>query len=415
MVIGYLVSQYPAASHTFIRREIDELRLRGLDIQTFSVRRPEPSECRSERDYSAFQQTFYVLPVSGIPLVAAHIAAIFTRPAAYFCVVALAFRHRPPGVRAAIWAFFHFAESIVLARELNRRRIQHLHNHFANSGAIVGLLASAFLRLPWSMTLHGISETDYPAGLLLGKKIEAAQFVACVSHFGRAQGMRVTSPSQWRKLFIVRCGLNLSALPEYHLRPSSARLRIICVGRLSPEKGQIGLLEAFADVPAQGIDAELVLVGDGPERSSIERKIHELGLSPCITLKGRLDEKSTLLEIASSDLLVLPSFMEGLPIVLIEAMALGVPVIATRVAGIPELIMDEKEGLLFRPADWGDLTQKITRLLRDEDLRRDLASAARAKVETEFEIGCAVAPLLAHFQDAKQCSQNTVELRKNDG
>ena len=224
--------------------------------------------------------------------------------------------------------------------------------------------------------LHGVSETDYPAGLLLGKKIEAAQFVACVSHFGRAQAMRVTSPDHWRKLFIVRCGLNLLAVPEYHLQPSRARPRIICVGRLSPEKGQIGLLEAFAAVQAQGIDAELVLVGDGPERSCIEKRIHQLGLGLGITLKGRLDEETTLLEIASSDLLVLPSFMEGLPIVLMEAMALGVPVVATRVAGIPELIMDEKEGLLFRPADWCDLAQKITRLLRDEPLRRDVARAA---------------------------------------
>jgi colanic acid/amylovoran biosynthesis glycosyltransferase len=398
MLIGYLVSQYPAASHTFIRREIDELRLRGLNVQTFSVRRPGPSERRTERDHSAFKETFYLLPVSVISLVAAHVAAIGTRPAAYFCVAALALKHRAPGFRALIWAFFHFAESIVFARELKRRRIQHLHNHFANSGATVGLLTSTFLGLPWSMTLHGVSETDYPAGLLVGRKIEAAQFVACVSHFARAQAMRVTSPDHWRKLFIVRCGLNLSAVPEYRLPSPRVRSRIICVGRLSPEKGQIGLLEAFSAIQAQGIEAELVLVGDGPERSRIERKVHELGLAPAVTLRGRLDEETTLLEIATSDLLVLPSFMEGLPIVLIEAMALGVPVVATHVAGIPELVMDEREGLLFRPGDWRDLAQKITRLLRDGELRRDLSKAARAKVEAEFEIGCAVGPLLARFQ-----------------
>jgi len=173
---------------------------------------------------------------------------------------------------------------------------------------------------------------------------------------------------------------------------------LICVGRLSPEKGQIGLLEAFAAIQAQGIKAELVLVGDGPERFRIEKKVNELGLGPGVTLKGRLDEQTTLLEIATSDLLVLPSFIEGLPIVLMEAMALGVPVVATRVAGIPELITDEKEGLLFRPADWRDLAQKITRLLRDGALRQDLSRAARAKVEADFEIGCAVGPLLARFQ-----------------
>lgn len=405
MLIGYLVSQYPAASHTFIRREIDELRLRGINVQTFSVRRPEPNECRTKRDNSALQETFYLLPIPVMPLVAAHIGAICTRPAAYLSVAGLALKHRAPGVRALIWAFFHFAESIVLAGELKRRRIQHLHNHFANSGATVGLLASTFLGLPWSVTLHGVSETDYPAGLLLGKKVEAAQFVACVSHFGRAQAMRVTPPDHWHKLCIVRCGLDLTAVPEYRLQSLTSRPRIICVGRLSPEKGQIGLLAAFAAIQAQGIEAELVLVGDGPERPCIEEKIQEFGLGPNVKLKGRLDEKTTLLEIAVSDLLVLPSFMEGLPIVLMEAMAVGVPVVATRIAGIPELIMDEKEGLLFRPADWCDLAQKITRLLRDGELRRAVTRAARVKVQAEFEIGCSVRPLLARFGGSEPFSE----------
>jgi len=345
----------------------------------------------------AVQETFYILPVTVATVLGAHGSAICARPLAYFRTARLALKHRAPGVRAFLWALFHFAESVILARELRRSRIQHLHNHFANSGANVGLLATAFLGLPWSLTLHGVSETDYPAGLLLGQKIEAAQFVACASHFGRAQAMRTTCPEHWHKLSVVRCGLKLAAMP-CRVPPSNAPPRVICVGRLSPEKGHLGLLEAFARVVGEGIEAQLVLVGDGRERPRIEQKIGELGLRQCVALKGRLDEESTLAEIAISDLLVLPSFMEGLPVVLMEAMALRVPVIAPRLAGIPELVVDEKEGLLFRPADWNDLFEKITRLLRDEQIRRDVAMAARAKVEAEFEIGSAVRPLLAYFQ-----------------
>ena len=112
-------------------------------------------------------------------------------------------------------AFVYFAEALVLARELRRRKIGRLHNHFANAGAIVGYLAAGLLRIPWSFTMHGISETDYPAGLLLAKKIQAAEFVACVSYFGRAQAMRLVAPDQWPKLHVVRCGLALDRLPRH--------------------------------------------------------------------------------------------------------------------------------------------------------------------------------------------------------
>jgi glycosyltransferase involved in cell wall biosynthesis len=396
MRVGYLVSQYPAVSHTFIRREIDALRVRGVPIETFSVRRPRAEECVSARDRAAFEETCYLLPPNPATLLLAHGTALFNRPVSYLRVLCLALRHRVPGLRALVWALFHFAEAILLAREVERRRIEHLHNHFANAGANVGLLVARFLQLPWSLTLHGVSETDYPAGPLLGAKIEAARFVACVSHFGRAQAMRAVPPEHWHKLFVVRCGLNLEQLPRRQPR-SVMRPRVVCVGRLSREKGHVGLLEAFAMVRARGIDAQLVLVGDGPERARIQHRIAALGLHDCVALKGLLDEEQTLAQIANSDALVLPSFMEGLPIVLMEAMALGTPVIATRVAGIPELVVEEQEGLLFSPADWNELAELLARLLTDPRLRERLGKTARAKIEAQFEIGRTVEPLLACF------------------
>lgn len=412
--IGYLISQYPATSHTFIRREIEELRSRGLDVHTFSIRAPGAEECKSEHDRSAFRETFYVLGLPAIRIVAAHIAAIFTRPADYLRVAALGLRHHAPGIRAIIWALFHFAESIPLARELERRGIQHLHNHFANSAANVGLLASTFLQIPWSLTLHGVSETDYPAGLLLASKVQSAKFVVCASHFGRAQAMRVTAPDQWNKLFVARCGLKLTNIKTDSGMQSRARPRIICVARLSPEKGHLGLLEALAIVQTFGVEADVTFVGEGAERSRVERKIQTLGLKN-VTLKGRLDEESTLQEIANSDILVLPSFMEGLPVVLMEAMAIGIPVVATRVAGIPELVSDGQDGLLFCPADWADLARKLLLLLRNGDLRRDLARAAQQKIAAEFEIGRAVEPLIARLQSERTCQERTGERSVGEG
>jgi colanic acid/amylovoran biosynthesis glycosyltransferase len=397
MRVGYLVSQYPAASHTFIRREVEALRSRGLEIQTFSVRRPTSMELSSPRDQAEFATTFYLLPASLKKLLSAHAFALAARPTAYLRVLSLALRHRVPGVRALVWAIFHFAEAIHLARELELRQITRLHNHFANSGATVGLLASSFLKLPWSLTLHGISETDYPAGLLLSAKIKAACFVACVSEFGRAQAMRLSPPEHWHKLSVVRCALDFKDLPEKPSADPAKRTRLICVGRLSPEKGHLGLLEAFANMLARGIDAELVLVGDGPEKEKIEQTRSRLNLSGKVRLAGLLAEDATLAEIADADILVLPSFMEGLPVVLMEAMALGIPVVATRVAGIPELIVDEQSGLLFSPANWDELAEKLSRLCSNPPLRSRLGDAGKERVLRSHNVADAFNPLTRYF------------------
>jgi colanic acid/amylovoran biosynthesis glycosyltransferase len=397
MKVGYLVSQYPAASHTFIRREVEALHRRGIDIQTFSVRRPSSVELSSSRDQAEFSNTYYLLPANLKKLLLAHVFALATRPAAYLRVLSLAVRHRVPGIRALVWGLFHFAEAIQLAQELERRQITRLHNHFANSGATVGLLASNFLKLPWSLTLHGISETDYPAGLLLSAKIEAASFVACVSEFGRAQAMRISPPECWRKLSIVRCALNFNDLPPRPARDPARRPRLICVGRLSPEKGHLGLLEAFANVLARGIDAELVLVGDGPEKTKIEQTVSRLNLGTKVRLAGLLAEDATLCEIAEADVLVIASFMEGLPVALMEAMGMGIPVIATRVAGIPELIDDGQNGLLFSPANWEQLAERLSRLLADSALQRRLGEAGKISVLQSHDAHSAFEPLIGYF------------------
>jgi colanic acid/amylovoran biosynthesis glycosyltransferase len=398
MPIAYLVSEYPAASHTFIRREVAAVRAHGVDIQTFSVRTPSAAERAGPPDRAAFEETHYLLPVDVSRLLRAHAGALLRHPGAYARTFRLALRHRVPGVRALTWAVFHFAEAVMLARELERRRATHLHNHFANSGATVGFLASRFLGLPWSLTLHGSSETDYPAGVLLGAKLEAAVFAACVSHYGRAQAMRTIPPEHWQKLMIVRCALDLRVLPPRAARAAGSLVRVICVARLAPEKGHIGLLEAFAKARARGLEAELVLVGDGPERERVERYIRELGLERCVSMRGRMPEAETLAEIAASDLLVLSSLMEGLPVVLMEAMALGLPVIAPCVAGVPELVEHKLHGLLFAPAAWDELALHLYTLLADAALRDSMGRAGRVKVEAEFEIGRAVVPLAARWQ-----------------
>jgi colanic acid/amylovoran biosynthesis glycosyltransferase len=382
--VAYLTSQYPATSHTFISREVAALRQFGMQIDTFSIRAPTTAEMDDEQLRAEAHNSFTVLKQPATSFLAAHLSTLVTQPARYFRTLGMALSHRPPGLRGFGLSLAHFAEAILLASELKRRRITRLHNHFANSAATVGLLATSFLGMPWSFTMHGISETDYPAGLLLGRKIEAAELVVCVSYFGRAQAMRLVPPEHWSKLHIVRCGLNLDDLPAH--AEKSPGMRIINVGRLSPEKGQAGLLEAFATLASSYPGLELTLVGDGPESDQLRATAEKLGVSDRVSFAGRLGEQASLEEIAKADILVVASFIEGLPIVLMEAMAIGTAVVASRVAGIPELIDDGKSGLLFTPSDWGDLTDHIRRLLDDRTLRRKLTKQAREKIAEEFDI-----------------------------
>ena len=395
-VLAYLTSQYPATSHTFIRREVAAMREAGLALETYSVRPPAEAELADEVERREHESTYTLLRQGVGTFLAAHLVTLFRRPLGYLKTGWLALSHRPPGIKSLALAFAHFAEAILLARQLERRQVTHLHNHFANSAATVGMLATRLLGIHWSFTLHGISETDYPAGLMLGRKVEAADLVICVSWFGRAQAMRVVAPGHWPKFEVVRCGLDLDAVARVvTAKPGNGT--IICVGRLSPEKGHAGLFAAFAELRPRFPAARLTLVGDGPARTDLESLARTLGIDDAVRFAGRQSEAATLAEIGRSDILVLPSLMEGLPIVLMEAMALGVPAVASRIAGIPELITENVEGLLFTPANWEELGERLSALLGDPALGETLAVRARAKIAAEFDIDRSAARLAALF------------------
>jgi glycosyltransferase involved in cell wall biosynthesis len=396
--IAYLTSEYDAPSHTFIRREVAALRALGLSILTYSVHAtPSNSQAGSEVGCA----TYYLLSQPYLTYFKAHLVALGRHPLRYLQTLLLALRHRVPGARALLWSFFHFAEAIVLARRLERDGVLRLHNHFANPAATVGFLAARYLRLPWSFTIHGISEFDYPAGLLLADKIAAATFVPCASRFVMAQAMRLADPCQWGKFKLVRCGIEFAGLPAAHDTGREGPAKLICVARLSPEKGHAGLLDAIAQLRARGNALHLTLIGDGPEEIRLRRQCASLGLDDLVSFPGRLAEAATLNAIATSDLLVLPSFMEGLPVVLVEAMAIGVPVVASNVAGIPELVINDESGLLVVPADGDALVLALERLIQDADLRAALSGAARRRVAEEFSIENAVLPLLVLFKDGE--------------
>jgi colanic acid/amylovoran biosynthesis glycosyltransferase len=394
-MIGYLTTEYPSTSHTFIRREVIALRRRGLEIRTFSIRRPPADAPLGESDRRENAQTWYLQPAGIVSTAGAHLREFLRGPLQYFRALAIARRNRTPGARAAVWALFYFAEGAILADALRAARVRHLHVHFAHAAADVARVACFLCGISWSLTVHGTADFEYPAVLTLGDKLRAARFTACASYFVRAQALRKLEPEFWDRLAVVRCGVEI---PENVARRShDGPTRVVCVGRLSPEKGHHGLLRALAELRGAVPPFRVTFVGDGSMRADLEARARNLGLSGCVEFVGARSEEEVMQFLAGADLFALASLMEGLPVVLMEAMAHGLAVVAPRVAGIPELVGDELEGLLFQPSDWEALRSRLQRLLTDPDLRARLGAAGRVRVAQEFAIERAVEPLWKRF------------------
>lgn len=385
--VAYLTGEYPRATDTFIQREVEELRRLGIDIRTCSIRRTDPSQHTSTQQKLEAAATFHVLEATKKPAstLRAHACLVARNPGRWLRTLGLAWRTAQPGAKGMIWQAFYFAEAGVLAAHLRAIGAKWLHHHFADSSGSVAMLAAELAALPRSFTLHGPAEFFAAERWRLDEKIARARFVACISHFARSQCMLWSDPIHWDKLRIVHCGV----IPEVY-GPAPGRAagdRILFVGRIAPEKGIRVLLDAFEMVSVtRGLKATLALVGDGPDRAAIEAEINDRGLSSAVKVLGYMPPDKVAEQLSQSDVLVLPSFAEGLPVVLMEALASEVAVIATRIAAVAELVEDGVSGLTVAPGDAVGLAVALERLLADPALRKAMGAEGRRKVVTEFDV-----------------------------
>jgi len=384
MRIAYLTGQYPRATDTFIQREVAALREDGVEVVTFSVRKPADHEQAGTAQQAETDATRYLLPTSPATLISALVWGLFKRPGRFFGGVALAWKTRGPGLKATLYQAFYFIEAVMLARMLYNDRVEHLHNHFANSSCSVAMLASAISGVPFSFTIHGPAIFFEPMRWRIDEKARRAKFVSCISHFCRSQVMLFAPRQAWDRLHIVHCGVEPAKFqPRRHAGDAK---RLLFVGRLAAVKGLNLLLDAFMEIAQRRPGCELTLVGDGPERAEIKQRVREMGLESQVTFTGYQSPEKVGEYLAKTDVFVLPSFAEGVPVVLMEAMAAGVPVVATRVAGVTELVDHETSGLVVPPGDCKSLSEAIDRLLDDGAMRQRMAEAGRARVEAEFDI-----------------------------
>jgi len=393
--VAYLTGEYPKVSHTFIQREIAELRAQGAGVVTCTIRRADPKDVVGPAQATEAARTFGVLAAAKNParLIGAHLGAIFRHPGRWLAALALAWRTRSPGLKAAAYQLFYFLEAGVLAAHMRARGIVHLHNHFANSSCSVAMLASAMSGIPFSFTLHGPAIFFEPVRWRLDEKIARAKFVACISHFSRAQAMLFSDQPHWGKLRIVHCGVN----PSDYGRPVRRDYgqRIIFVGRLDAVKGVPLLLAAFKASLTKHPDARLRIIGDGADRAALEAQVKNDGTADRVEFLGYRDQTEIAALLQEADMLVLASFAEGVPVVLMEAMASHLPVIASRVAGVPELVEDGVSGFVIPPGDLASLSARLETLLANPALCRKMGAAGRAKVEAEFDQEHSARKLLA--------------------
>lgn len=331
-MVAYLVNVYPKISHSFIKTEIAGLELQGFDVCRLTIRRADET---APEDRAEAERTLVVLE-DRRALAGAVAACLWRQPVAALKALALAWRTAGAGNRVRACAYF--AEAALITRGLERAGITHVHAHFGTNPAIVVRLVARLGPVTYSFTAHGPDEFDAALALDLPGKIAEAAFVVGVSRFGRGQLMRWSHPDHWDRIHVVPC---TPAPPFLADTPRDAQeadtVRFLCVARLSAQKGLPLLLEAVARVAAKR-PILLDVMGGGEDRAIIEAQIDRLGLGEVVTLHGWASPQAIIDALGSARALVLPSFAEGLPVVLMEAMALRVPVIATAIAGIPELV-----------------------------------------------------------------------------
>ena len=378
--IAYLVNQYPKVSHSFIRREILALERLGFEVQRIALRGWD-AEVADVEDRAERERTRYILQNGVAALVLATLRTMLGSPRRFLSSLRLAIRMSHRADRPLPYHLIYLAEACCMVPWLRKFGASHLHAHFGTNSAEVAMLANALGGPGYSFTVHGPEEFDMPEFIGMAEKIQHCDFVVAISSYGRSQIYRWIKQGLWPKVKVVHCGLE-AAFHDSSMSFPPAINRLVCVGRLCEQKGQLLLVEAAAELSRRNIEFELVLAGDGEMRGEVEARIGALGLQGKVRITGWLSSAQVRTELLAARAMVLPSFAEGLPVVIMEAMALRRPVLTTMIAGIPELVRQDENGWLFSAGDVGELAEAMIACLSTSEAR--LAEMGGSRSRTRF-------------------------------
>lgn len=397
--VGYVMTHYPKLAQTFIANEIDAVERAGLAVSCFAMNPPEAGERAAPGAPERIARTTY-LKAAPLRAAAVLLLQIFRHPLAMARIWTMAIASGGGHPGRTLRRIAHLAQAAVVAEQAARDGIARLHAHFGLAPATIAWFATAIARAQgreeatFSFTIHGFHDFADPSEARLDLKAREAATVLCVSDFTRSQLCLVTDPALWPRFQVARCGIDLDAF-AFSEPPRDGVPTVVALGRLSPEKGFAVLIEAVARLRREGMHLDLRIVGDGPLRASLEATACSAGVEDAVEFRGELTPAQVRDELSRAHVFCVASFSEGLPISLMEAMAVGTPVVTTWIAGIPELAEDEVTALTVPPSRPDALADALRRLAEDAALRRRLASAARAKVKEQHDLNRCAAGVVA--------------------
>lgn len=397
MRIAYLINIYPMTSQSFIRREIRALESQGFEVDRYAARAWD-QEVVDPVDKDERDQTRVIQNVGKWQLLLAMLLVFLRHPVAYSRAKLLAWKMFRSSDRGWLIHLAYLGQACVLLRWLTRRPVEHLHVHFATNATEIAMLCRVLGGPPYSFMVHGPEELDRAVVLGMQEKVSRAKFVTVITSFCRSQMYRWCDYGDWNKIHMVHCGLDAKFLGS-SASPPVANRRLLNIGRICEQKGQLLLIEAVARLAEEGQQFELTIVGDGPMRGEVEQLIEKHGLQDHVVLAGWQTSQQVHDLLLRCQTMVLPSFAEGLPVVIMESLALQRPVITTYIAGIPELV-DEQCGWLVPAGSVDALVMAMRDALEaSDDQLAGLGATGAARVRESHDITKEAAKLAALICD----------------
>jgi glycosyltransferase involved in cell wall biosynthesis len=401
MKVAYLVNQYPARSHTFIRREILALEARGVGIDRHTIRRSETALI-DPQDIAEQKKTHCILDGGIFGLMVTTLLVLVTRPVRFARSLKIARKLAHSSSRGWIAHFAYLAEACELLASTRKAGIHHVHAHFGTNSASVAMLWKNLGGGSFSFTVHGSSELTRPEENSLELKMVQADFVVAISQHCRSQLYRWCPLASWGKIKVVHCGLDRNFLEQVP-RPIPEIKRFFWAGRFTMLKGLPILIAAGQILKQWGEEFEIVLAGDGPLRGVLEETVESSGLMGLVQFPGWISDSEVKSTLEESRCMVLPSFSEGLPVAIMESLALGRPVIASRITAVPELVDDGVSGWTVTPGEPQALADAMRVVIQSSTAQLEkMGRAGKAAVLERHDIRSSAAQLEALFEECRR-------------
>lgn len=379
---AYIVSRFPTVSETFILYEIIELHKLGMEIEVFPLIHEKGTI--SHPDVDKIVSNVHYTKILSLSILRDHLYWIIKNPKNYLKTLFQVFIMNVRSLKFLSRAIVVMLSSAQVARRIEEMGMDSIHAHAATHPTLMAYIVWKLTGIPYSFTAH--STDIYFNQTMLGEKIQKSRFVVTISEYNKIFLLNKYVNIPKEKIKIVHCGINSSIYKKKSIRKTSTPFQVICVARLEKIKGHKYLIDALAQLKTQNIDFRCSLVGDGELRQNVQDQIDRLNLNDTVTILGFKTHDQVVELLSQADVFVLSSLSEGIPVAAMEAMAASLPVVATAVSGVPELVGNNKTGILVPSQNSAELAEALLTLYNNRDLGIEMGIAGRAKVMTEFSI-----------------------------